>query len=503
VSIQKGKRVNILLSGRRRLVLFFMLLIFAGAARPITDPDFWWHLRTGQFIVETHTIPHADIFSTLRFGSEWVTHEWLSEVLMYSVFRAAGFGGLIIFFAIVITMAFWITYRRCETRAPHPYVAGFALILGTAATIPTWGVRPQMFSILFASIFLAILDSYCRSEKTRLIWWLIPLMILWVNMHAGFAVGLALILLTILGLALDACIMDKDSLGAIWKRIRPLCLLSLLATGAVSVNPNGLRIYSYPFETLQSHSQMRYIQEWRSPNFQDPMFLALLILILVTFCVLALSNKRPRPSEMLILAATFAATLRSGRNVPFFALVAMPSLAGQLWTSLSTHSKLLAGSKDREVRQDNVILAAALNALLLVIAPLTAATFIVRRSIAKQPQVEAENFPSAAVDFIKSNNIPQPIYNEYHWGGYLIWKLYPDYRVYIDGRADVYGDALLEEFFTVHDGARTWRKPLDEYGIRTVLVEPDTAIASLLRQDPAWQKVFEDHQTVVFVRLEL
>jgi hypothetical protein len=206
---------------------------------------------------------------------------------------------------------------------------------------------------------------------------------------------------------------------------------------------------------------------------------------------------------MLILAATFAATLRSGRNVPFFALVAMPSLAGQLWTSLSTHSKLLAGSKDREVRQDNVILAAALNALLLVIAPLTAATFIVRRSIAKQPQVEAENFPSAAVDFIKSNNIPQPIYNEYHWGGYLIWKLYPDYRVYIDGRADVYGDALLEEFFTVHDGARTWRKPLDEYGIRTVLVEPDTAIASLLRQDPAWQKVFEDHQTVVFVRLEL
>src|SRR5258705_5042235 len=76
----KGKRVNLLLSGRRLLVLFFMLLIFAGAARPITDPDFWWHLRTGQFIVETHTIPHADIFSALRFGSEWVTHEWLSEV---------------------------------------------------------------------------------------------------------------------------------------------------------------------------------------------------------------------------------------------------------------------------------------------------------------------------------------------------------------------------------------------------------------------------------------
>src|SRR5262245_39480316 len=86
----------------RLVVLFFMILIFAAAARPISDPDFWWHLRTGQYIAETKSIPYTDMFSTLRFGSEWVTHEWLSEVLMFLIFRVAGFAGLIIFFALII-----------------------------------------------------------------------------------------------------------------------------------------------------------------------------------------------------------------------------------------------------------------------------------------------------------------------------------------------------------------------------------------------------------------
>jgi len=174
-------------SSRRLLVFVFMLVIFTGAAQPITDPDFWWHLKTGQYIVETRSIPHTDIFSTLRFGSEWVTHEWLSEVFIYGVFRTLGYGGLIVVFSIVITAAFWIAYQRCRQLAGHPYVAGFALLLGAAATMPTWGVRPQMFSLLFASIFIIFLDRYSRRETMPSILWLAPLMILWVHLNAGFA----------------------------------------------------------------------------------------------------------------------------------------------------------------------------------------------------------------------------------------------------------------------------------------------------------------------------
>ena len=117
-----------------------------------------------------------------------------------------------------------------------------------------------------------------------------------------------------------------------------------------------------------------------------------------------------------------------------------------------------------------------------------------------QSSTEARDYPMAAVAFLQTEKITQPIYNEYHWGGYLIWRLYPQYRVFIDGRADVYGDQLMEEFFKVHDGTMDWRKVLDQHGIQSVLVSPNTAIASLLRQDGSWQKVFEDPKAVVFVR---
>ena len=487
-------------SSRRLLGFVFLLLILTASVQPITDPDFWWHLRTGQYIVETRSIPHTDIFSTIRFGSEWVTHEWLSEAFMYSVFRALGYGGLIVIFSILITAAFWIVYQRCTKDGVHPYVAGLALLLGAAATLPAWGVRPQMFSLLLASIFLAFLDRYSRREQMPSIWWLAPLMILWVNLHAGFALGLVLIVLTIAGLLLDWLLLRKNSFADVWQRARPLCWLLIICGAAVWLNPNGARLYFYPFETLSSHAMMQYIQEWRSPDFHNPLFQALALLFLATFSALALSSRRPLPSQLLMLVATAWATLRSGRNVTFFALVATPLLAEHSWTFLTSHrwgQWLEASEKHKPDERSAPKL--VLNVLLLILV-LTVVALGVGRAVANQPVIEAQQFPAAAVDYVSNQRPPQPIYNEYIWGGYLIWRLYPDYRVYIDGRADVYGDELIQEFLNVHDGKTAWREPLDHRGIRTVLVKPDAALASLLRQDRDWQKVFEDKQAVIFVR---
>ena len=489
-----------LLSNRRLLGFVFMLVIFASAAKPVTDPDFWWHLKTGQYILDTKTVPHTDIFSTTLFGSEWVTHEWLSELFIYRVFRTLGYGGLIVVFSILITAAFWIVYQLCSKRAGHPYLAGFAVLLGAAATMSTWGLRPQMFSLLFASIFIRFLDSYSRNEKPHYIWWLAPLMILWVNIHAGFAVGLALIVLTIAGLALDALLLGTGLSADLWRRLRPLCGLLIICIVAVSINPSGGRLYFYPFETLTSHAMMQYIEEWKSPDFHQPGFQALGLLILATFSALALSNKRIRPRELLLLVVTCWATLRSSRNVPFFALVAMPLLAEHSWIWITSHrwgQWLTVPEKPESVRKWTPKL--VLNVLLLLIA-LTGVVLWVRQVLVRQPAREAEEFPAAAVDFFLGQRPPQPIYNEYDWGGYLIWKLYPDYRVYIDGRADVYGDRLIKEYLAVHNAKTAWRELLDNRGIQTVLVRPDGPLASLLRLDSGWQKVFEDRQAIVFVR---
>lgn len=497
----KAWLLSVVLSSRRLLVFVFMLVIFTIAARPITDPDFWWHLKTGQYLVETRSIPHTDIFSTVRLGNEWIAHEWGSEVFIYSLYRALGYGGLIIAFALMIAISFLIAYRRCQKRAPHPYVAGFAVILGAIATLPTWGVRPQVFSILFASIFLGILDSYSHDKKNRAIWWLVPLMIVWTNMHAGFAVGIAFIMLTMFGIVLDGLLIRRHAIGDIFHALRPIGLVLIVCIAAVSVNPNGLRLYSYPFETLTSRTMMQYIQEWRSPDFHEPMFQALSLMILLTFSALALSKKRPRPNEILLLIATGWMTLRSSRNMPFFVLVAMPLLAKHSWTWLTSHRWGQWLTKPEDVKAESKVrLKLVLNVLLLVIAPLGLVAMRVQRTLANQPATEVKEYPSAAVDFVLANRPPQPIYNEYAWGGYLIWRLYPEYKVYIDGRADVYGDSMIEEFLDIHEGKPSWRRQLEERGIRTVLVKPDVPLASLLREDREWRNVFEDKQAIIFVR---
>jgi len=493
--------VNTILSSRRLLVVVFLLIIFASAARPVKDPDFYWHLKTGQYLVETRTIPTVDLFSWSKYGSEWVTHEWLSEAVMYSVFRWLGYGGLIVLFSAIITISFGFVYMRAKDVAKHPYVAGFALLLGAAATMPTWGVRPQMFSMLFASVFVYLLGDYYDERRTRAIWWLVPLTVLWVNIHAGFAMGLGLILLTIVSLVADAVILHEHNIAYTWRRIRPLLLLLVVCIAAVSLNPSGTRMYSYPFETLTSRAMMQYIQEWRSPNFHQPMFQALALFFLVTLAALALSHKRVRPGQLVLLLVMALATLRSSRNVPFFALVAIPVVAESLWSWVVGQgwSSRLSRDEPRQFGQTSLV-KLLLNVTLLLLTPLTVIAVQVGNSVTNQPTTEATSYPAAAVDFIEKENLPQPIFNEYVWGGYLIWRLYPKYRVSMDGRADVYGDDLIEEFLSVHDGEPKWRESLDRRGVRTVLVQPDVPLASLLRVDAGWQKVFEDPSSVIFVR---
>jgi hypothetical protein len=183
---------------RQIFVIVLFLGVFLMTLRPIADPDFWWHLRTGQLIVQTRSIPHIDPFSYTKIGGEWITHEWLSEVLFYGLYELGGYGLLILTFSIIITGAFLISYLRCPQNT-RPYVAGFVLVLGAISTAPTWGVRPQMISLFLTSLFLFLLDGYRRYRKYRFLFPLPFLMMIWVNLHAGFLLGLFLIGIYIIG----------------------------------------------------------------------------------------------------------------------------------------------------------------------------------------------------------------------------------------------------------------------------------------------------------------
>lgn len=484
-----------LLSTRRLLFLILLLVLFIWTTREVTDPDFWWHLKAGQYIFETATIPHTDIFSFTFAGREWITHEWLSELLIYAIFKWLGWGGLVVTFALIVTAAFGISYVNCEKGGAHSFVSWLAVMLAATATAPVWGVRPQMFSLLLASIFMAVLFKCLRNDNRSYVWLLPPLMLLWVNLHGGYVLGLALMMIALFGMALDGLI-ERRPRAEILKRVGPLALTLAACLAVVPLNPNGVRMFSYPFETLSSSFMQEHIEEWFSPNFHQTRFLPLAVLMFTTFVALSLSSKRARASELLMLCATGYAVLRSGRHLPIFAFAAAPLLAehASRWIKNQVRGIRFAAPEKIVTRRQSLLRFAVL------LAAFGVSMMNVRQVMARQADAEARSFPASAVEFIRTQNPPGAVFNWYDWGGYLIWKLYPEKRVYIDGRADVYGDAFIEEFLRASKGEGDWREPLRRFDIRTVILKPDSPLAGLLEREEGWSKAFEDRQAVVLIK---
>ena len=479
------------LETRNLIVIILALGLFVMAARSLTDPDVWWHLRTGQLTLQNHHVFHNDPYSFTRLGQPWVDHEWLSQILIFALYSLAGWGGLISGFAVIIAAAFLLVFRRSPGQ---PYIAAAITAWGAVASIPCWGVRPQMLTLLLASIFLLLLErSY---ERPNLLWWTPPLTLLWVNLHAGFAVGIALLLLFLVGDGLDLAFGYREPRLST-ARFRHLALVTVICAVVVPLNPYGLQMYRYPFETLHSRTMLAYIGEWMSPDFHQSRYLPTLFLMLATLALPVLSPRRWLPRELLLLSVTTYGALRSVRHIPLYVLVAVPLVSGMIEACLRAQGKTaLLDASPRPLTPIKLFVNAALLAGFLFF---TGARL--HYVVAHQPDTEAKEFPAAAASFLMSSRPPGPLLNSYNWGGYFIWKLFPDYKVYIDGRADLYGDTFMDDFAaTYYLKGKAWQDPLSKSDIQTVVLPPDAPLTLALRRLPSWKEVFADSQAIVLTR---
>lgn len=459
------------------------------SARTISDPDIWWHLRTGQLILQDHHVLHQDPYSFTRAGQPWVNHEWLFDVLVFVLYSKTGTAGLTLIFAAINAAALLTAFLRCVGK---PYVAGISTVFAAVASSQSWGVRPQILSLLLAGIFLLLMDRPIGNSLWP--WATVPLTLLWVNLHAEYALGIGLIVLFLLGTVLDATLGLRTWADA-RPQLRRLTMALLACIAMVPINPNGVRMYSYPLETLRSPSMHAYIQEWFSPNFHGWDYFPLLLLILAVVVTAAISSKRLGACEFLLLAVSLFGALRSVRHIPIFALVAVPilsKLAEGKWNNWFRRSDPNASSKLALLKMlANTIILFGFAAFSIV---------HVRSVISRQSQTETEKFPAAAVSFLAKAGLPSPILNHYNWGGYLIWKLFPRYRVFIDGRADLYGDKMMDEFAAVYYVKDNWKPIFDSWGIRTVILPPDAPLVVVLRDQPVWKELYRDQQAVILTR---
>src|ERR1700674_383644 len=387
-------------------ILLFGLL--AMTARPATDPDLWWHLRTGQWIVESGHVPHSDPFSFTRAGHPWVSHEWVSEGVLYELWKNSGAAGLILFSATIATAGFMLLYLRCRFYGAEKHWAAAATVFGALASAPSWGVRPQMFTFMLASLLLWLLESANKLEsgnknknkedRPRLLFWIPPLFLLWLNLHAGFALGLALLFAYGVGLIVETAIGNTP-----WQQARPIVLrvllLLLACLALVPLNPSGAQLYRYPFDTLRSSGMRSFIVEWFSPDFHEWLYRPFLLVWLLLLTALASSRSRPKGRVLVpLLLASFAA-LDAVRHIPIFILVAIPVIAAALpivW------GRGFAPFRRGQLPSDSVRFRPLFNlALVILIAVFASVKWV---SLARnQDAREAEQYPQEAVAFLQAS----------------------------------------------------------------------------------------------------
>ena len=466
-------------------------------ARNAIDPDLWWHLRTGQWIVETGHVPHSDPFSFTRAGHIWVPHEWLSEVVFYELWKHGGAAALIIFSAIVTTAGFVVLYLRCPGMR-HWAAAG--TIFGALAAAPCWGARPQMFTFTMASLLLWLVEA--GEKRPKLLLWIPPLFLLWLNLHAGFALGPALLMAYGVGL-----LMETAAGNTPWPEARPtilrVLLLLLACLALVPLNPSGTHLYLYPLETLRSSGMRSFIAEWRSPDFHQGLYRPLLIVWLLVLTALASFHSRPKGRVLAPLLLTSFAALDAVRHIPLFVLVAIPVMVAALPACFET---AISRVQSRHLRNARSLSAThgrfqpLFNGTIVVLLALFA--FAKWISLARgQDAREAELFPQKAVALLRAGDYPRNIFVFYDWGGYAIWKLYPEHRVFVDGRADLYGEDLMRQSMkTLVELRHGWLDILDTWRVDAILVPPSCALAQALFLDSRWRSVFSDSKAVLLLR---
>lgn len=430
---------------------FTFCLLYLVALRPAVDPDLFWHLKTGWFVTMTNRLPNFDPFTSS--DSPWMLHEWLSQVVMWHIYLLGGWNGLAIFFAFIAAGAFFL---MTKLTPGYKNLSSFLAVAGAFTAAPMLGARPQVFTLFGVAIVVYVLESKKPS------YWLVPLFVVWSNVHAGFVLGLALLLVYSL----------------FQRRVDQLVTAGLIVPIVGLFNTNyGMGVWLYPFQTTLFNEQMQgYIAEWQSPDFHNVAYWPYLLLILLILWGMADSVNWPEPLEMVLICGAIAAGLVSVRHIPPAVIILLPRLIKILSTTGT------GNTVEESLKQ--LALPGGKFAIPLVICALFGLSIATHHKLQNTEQLIADSYPAAAIKFLP---ISDEVFNAYEWGGYLIFA---NKRPWIDGRADIH-TGRIADYIAISRGEMEIPA-----GVNHALLKPNSALANLLLAK-GWERVFTSETAVV------
>jgi hypothetical protein len=480
----------------------------------LRDADIGWHIRNGEQMLVTHAIPHTDSFSSTMSGHSWYAWEWLYDIVFAMIHHAFGLNGVVFYTAAIIAATFVLALYSGLRRGATLPVMLLLLILSLGAAAVHFLARPHVFSWLFTVICFELLDSASEEQRgyQRLVW-LPLLMVLWVNLHGAFVVGFLLLATYLIGGAIEY-FAQQETGAEVSKRIKWLSGVAMAMFAASFVNPYGYHLHVHIYRYLSNRFLMNQISEFLSPDFHHGAQQCFAVLLILAVVVFASARQTIRISRLLVVICAAYLGCYATRNLPIagllITLIVAPILSDSIRNASKTSSMalwlkgLFARLDSFGSRMRNLELGLSGHLWMPAIFVLGLWACFDRGRVGSIQLLDAyfddKRFPVEATNYISEHRIREPILSLDYWGGYLIYRIYPQARVVLDDRHDLYGDEFFKEYLKVVLVQPGWEKVLDRLEANWVLVPGSSSLANMLRLTSQWSIAHEDGTAVLFER---
>jgi hypothetical protein len=500
------------------LIFITLLVAMSGGAlstRLLGDASIGWHIRNGEQMLQTHSVTRTDPFSVTMGGQTWYSWEWLYDVAIARIHLGLGLNGVVFFTAVIIALTFALSLRLCLRSGADLPIAGLLLALSLGASMIHLFARPHVLSWLFTVIWFQVLDTSETMEGRRRLWWLPALMLLWVNVHGGFVVGFVLLGIYLLS---DAILYyrcheagEEQKLAA---RVRGFGIVAGLSMLASLINPYGYGLHVHVYRYLSSHWLMNHIDEFLSPNFHGVAQQCFVAILLITIVALAMSRRKPLLARGLVLLFATHSGLYASRSLPVSSLLLTLIVAPLLTQAIAD-----ARSDKRLTSRVTIFLSrwhsltARIGAMELGFrGHLWPAAAVVLGGLAcahsgtigsrqwMNAHFDPGHLPVQAAEVIAERGVHEPVFCQDSWGGYLIYRLYPQNKVFVDDRHDLYGEEFLKDYLKAIRVAPEWDKFLREKRVNWALLPAESSLANMLEESSRWSVLYRDGTSALLER---
>jgi len=480
------------------LIALAALLTALGPGIPAmfrVDGDVGRHIRVGREILAQHEIPLTDSLSHTKPGGAWVPKEWASQVAMAIADDSFGLAGVAVLGGILFAVSVWLVFAISLSGGAGVVTgllaAALSLILQLVHLLP----RPHLVTTALLAAVTLVLVTYRESRHGGLLLVLPLIFAAWANLHGGFPIGFAVFGVFVLDAWIGVIGRDTE--------MKTAMLLSLAAVGsalATLLNPVGVDLWRHVTGHVGSRFFMDITQEFQSPDFHQAYGRLLLIVILGAGALVGWLRPKVRRHEGALFLLGLAAALTSARHITVFAVVSIPWLA--VWVSRTIEDSSAHGStRALRLREsgEHIAASAALAGPALPIIACLIAIVVALGPLNARATFDPTQFPVAALEALPPENMPPELFNQMRWGGYILYE-YPNIRIFMDGHADYFGEALTREYLGIRHVAPGWQDGLDRYSVNWTLTMPQAPISQALEQSPDWERVYSDGVAIVFER---